>query len=205
MRSHTFLLGLVLASSIATSFAVNPVLGEIEIIPASNVESDAGVWIDGQYVGYAKTLRGSGRLVLLPGEHEVRFQLIGYENVVSTIVVEPGARKQYRLTMLEKPDLTYPDRSETAQLRIFVQPEDAAIFVDDVFVGHVDRFNNRRGVRLKEGTYRLTIALPGYHPFETEMSLVAGQTYEIKTDLKKGDLDVQGGPLSTQTTSDSRL
>ncbi len=30
------------------------ILGEIELIGATNVEKSSGVWIDGQYVGYLK-------------------------------------------------------------------------------------------------------------------------------------------------------
>jgi hypothetical protein len=101
--------------------------------------------------------------------------------------------------MLPKPDATYPDESATAQVRISVKPEEAAIFVNDSYVGHVDRFDGRAGMRLSAGTYRLTIALPGYEAFNTELTLRAGQSYEIKTELPKGRLDAQAAALIVST------
>jgi hypothetical protein len=205
MRKRSIFLTMVLMCAAASTQAVNPVLGEIEIVPASSIESDAGVWLDGQYVGYVKNLRGGGKLVLVPGEHELQFKLIGYQDVTSTVIVEPGEEKRYRVTMFEQPDLTYPSRQETAKLRIEVEPEDAAVFVDNAFVGHVDRFNGPAGMRLKAGTYRFTIALPGYQSFETELTLRAGQTYEIKTDLPRGGYYDQGDELSSRDSPEIEL
>lgn len=49
----------------------NEILGEIELVGATNVEKSSGVWIDGQYVGYLKELKGSKKILLLPGEHVI--------------------------------------------------------------------------------------------------------------------------------------
>jgi hypothetical protein len=51
--------------------AGNDVWGEIQLVGATKVEKTSGVWIDGQYVGYLKELKGSKKILLLPGEHEV--------------------------------------------------------------------------------------------------------------------------------------
>jgi len=80
------------------------VQGEVEIRAASRLERSAGLWLDGQYVGAVGELGGRGRLVLLPGEHELTFKLIGYEDVTSTIVVEPGERQEYRIAMTGSAD-----------------------------------------------------------------------------------------------------
>ena len=186
------------------AIAANPLQGEVELNAASKIERNAGLWLDGQYVGFVKDLEGKGKLVLLPGEHQLVFKLIGYHERASTIHVEPGSRKQYRVAMLPKSDATYPDESHTAQLRIAVKPEKAAIFVNDSYVGHVDQFDGRGGMRLSAGAYRLTIALPGYQAFNTELTVRAGQSYEIKTDLLQGSLDepaaalIAGTPAATQ-------
>lgn len=195
MRMRTWLVGIFVLFASTLTFAANPILGEVEIESASRVERDAGVWVDDQYVGYVKNLRGSGKLILVPGEHELKFEMIGYEDVVNTIIVEPGQETLYRLTMKRAENFDYPKKEETARLRISVEPEEAAIFLDGAYVGHVDRFNGRRGMRLASGTYRFTIALPGYEPFETEMTLTAGQTYEIKTTLPKGRGDGEAATL----------
>jgi hypothetical protein len=184
---------LVLAAS-ATS-AQNRLLGEIDLKANSKIERDAGVWVDGQYVGFVDDLQGNDRLVLVPGQHELLFRLVGYEDVRATITVEPDQRAEYRLSMQLRPGVTFPEEDSTARLRIEVEPEEAAIFVNQTFVGHVDRFNGRRGMRIAPGTYRVTVALPGYEAFQTEISLRAGQTYEIETDLRRGRLSEQAAEL----------
>lgn len=194
---------IVLASALLGSVAAlgaNALLGEIELKAASRVERDAGVWVDGQYVGFVKDLKNSDRLVLVPGAHHVLVKLIGYEDVSSTIVVEPGERTKYRIEMTAVEGLDYPDKDATGKVRISIEPKDAAIFVNDRYVGHVDRFNGAKGMRLKPGAYRFAVALPGYRSFDTEINVRAGQTYEIKTKLQKGPLDEQAPALTADAT-----
>lgn len=190
-------LGAVVASWFlaGAAIAANPLQGELELKAAGKAERNAGLWLDGQYVGFVEDLEGRGKLVLLPGEHELVFKLIGYDDLTRTIRVEPGSRNEYRVAMLPVADASYPDKSETAQLRLSVKPGKAAIFVDDSYVGHVDRFDGRGGMRLAAGTYRLTIALPGYEAFTTELTVHSGQSYEVKTDLRKGRLDERAAAL----------
>jgi hypothetical protein len=175
--------------------AANPILGEIEVNATSRVEKNAGVWVDGQYMGHVKQLRGKSRLFLIPGEHDLVFKLVGYEDVHQSITVEPGRHTEYRLTMQQKSELNYPTDEQTAKLVISVAPEDAAVFVNDQYAGHVDRFDGGKGMRLRAGTYRFRITMPGYQPFQTELTLRASQSYEIKTDLAKGSILEQGDDL----------
>jgi hypothetical protein len=46
------------------------------------VEETSGVWIDGQYVGYLRELKGSKKILLLPGEHEITIRQGGYVDFV---------------------------------------------------------------------------------------------------------------------------
>src|SRR5437773_6747348 len=41
------------------------VMGELKFKGASGVEKDAGVWVDGVYVGYVKGLKGDKKVLLL--------------------------------------------------------------------------------------------------------------------------------------------
>ena len=197
MKSTAVLLGIA-ACAAAGAFAAKPLQGELEIRAASKLERSAGVWLDGQYVGAVGELGGRGSLVLLPGEHELTFKLIGYDEVTSTVVVEPGVRQEYRIAMTGSADAVYPDRANTAQLRIDVEPEDAALFINESYVGRTDRFGARQGMRLSPGDYHVTIALPGYQAFDAELTLRAGQTYELKTKLAKGLVEDQAQELSAR-------
>jgi hypothetical protein len=62
---------LVLALAQPSFAQSNQVLGEVELVGASKVEQTSGVWVDGQYVGYLKELKGAKKILLLPGEHEI--------------------------------------------------------------------------------------------------------------------------------------
>jgi hypothetical protein len=74
----------------------------------------------------------------------------------------------------------------TAEIKLSVSPDRAAVFVDGVFVGHVGEFGGVRGALLvAPGARKITIFLSGYQPFETEVNLVANQKFQLKTDLVK--------------------
>jgi len=53
----------------APVYAGNDVMGEIQFEGKSHVEKTSGVWVDGAYVGYLKELKGSKKVLFLPGEH----------------------------------------------------------------------------------------------------------------------------------------
>lgn len=204
MRNGRALLGIVLGLTSMAGFAANPIMGELSLEAATKAERDAGVWVDGQYVGYVRNLDGKDKLVLVPGEHRLTFKLVGYEPLERTIVVDPGEQSSYRVALQQGANVRYPDKDATARVRFHVEPKDAAIFVDEKYVGHVDRFDGRKGMRLSPGTYRFTIALPGYHPFNTELSVRAEQDYEVKTELPAAGYEDQAGELVSDTTIGSR-
>jgi hypothetical protein len=198
-RNAAVFLSVVATYAATSALAAPPLQGEVEIEAASRIERSAGVWLDGQYVGAVNELDGKGRLVLVPGEHQLLFKLVGYEDATRTIVVEPGTRQEHRIAMSPAAGARYPNEDDTARLQIDVKPEAAAIFINDSFVGRTDRFGGRAGMRLSPGTYRVTVALPGYEAFNAELSLRVGQTYEIETELKKGPLDDQADALTART------
>src|SRR5580692_6353755 len=80
-------------------FAQNQVLGRIDFSGATKVEKTSGVWIDGQYVGYLKELKGAKKIVLLPGDHEISVRQSGYNDFSQKVTVEPGQTQVVRVTM----------------------------------------------------------------------------------------------------------
>ena len=173
--------------------AENQVLGEIQFLGMSKAEKTSGVWIDGQYVGYLKELKGSKKVLLLPGQHEIVVRQAGYKEFIRKIILEPGQRQVVNVAMNKDPQAQYPD--VTAQVKISISPNRAAVFVDDRFVGFVDQFNGPgQWLLLAPGKHQVKVSLPGYKTFETEINLVAGQKFELKTDLIKGSI-MEAGPL----------
>ncbi len=75
------------------------------------------------------------------------------------------------------------------------------MFVNDRYVGHVDQFRGfRKSLGLKPGTYKIHITLPGYQPFDSEITLLKQQKYEIKTTLQKGNAGDQ--PLLSRSAAE---
>jgi PEGA domain len=168
-------------------FAGNEVLGEIQFVGAGKIEKGSGVWIDGQYVGFLKELKGSKKVLLLPGEYEITVRQAGYRDFSKKVLLEPGQKHMVSVAMEKDETATYPET--TAEIKLSVSPNRAAVFVDDRFVGHVDEFDGPgQALLLAPGKHRLKITLPGYQPFETEVNLLANQKFQLKTDLFKGSI-----------------
>jgi PEGA domain len=174
-------------------FAGNDVMGEIQFVGASKIEKTSGVWIDGQYLGFLKELKGSKKVLLLPGEHEITVRQAGYRDFSQKVLLEPGQKHVVSVAMQKDETATYPET--TAEIKLSVSPNRAAVFIDEKFVGHVDEFDGPgQALLVAPGKHRLKISLPGYQAFETEVNLLANQKFQIKTDLFKGSI-LQAGPL----------
>jgi hypothetical protein len=57
---------------------------ELRFAAHSKDEKTAGVWVDGQYVGFVKELAGGKKLMLLPGKHEIVIRQARYNNCAAT-------------------------------------------------------------------------------------------------------------------------
>jgi len=171
----------------------NKVMGEVEFVSTKDVEKHAGVWVDGEYIGYLSELKGDKRVLLLPGEHEVSVRQSGYHDFTQKVVVEPGQKQTVKVALVKEPGARAP--AVTAEIKLTVTPSRAAVFVDDSFAGPVHDFGGLgRALLVSPGRHRIKIALPGYQTFETEANLLPNQKFTVKTDLVKGSIK-QAGPL----------
>jgi len=183
-------------------WAANDIMSEIQFIGPSKAEKTSGVWVDGQYVGYLKELKGSKKVVLLPGQHEIAVKQAGYQDFTQKVILEPGQKHVIQVAMQKNPAAQYPEA--TAQIKMSVSPNRAAVFLDDQFVGHVDEFDGPgQALLLAPGKHRVKITLPGYRTFETELNLLAEQKFELKTELFKGSI-LQAGPLMNENPDVAR-
>jgi hypothetical protein len=180
----------------APMYGDNAVMGEIQFEGKSKIEKTSGVWVDGGYVGYLKELKGSKKVLLLPGEHVITVRQVGYEDFTQHIRVEPGVKQVVRVAMEKARTGQLP--AVLATLKISVNPSRAAVFLDGLFVGHVGEFKGAgRGLLVAPGKHQVKISLPGYQAFETDVNPQANQSVEIKTDLIKGDA-AAAEPVSNQ-------
>jgi len=179
---------LVMMSGPRTESTQNKVVGELEFEGKTKLERDSGVWIDGNYVGYLKELKGSKKITLLPGQHEVTVRQSGYEDYVQRVVVEPGEKRLITVSLHLAPRATVP--SITATLKLKVKPKRAAVFLDEKFVGHAADFGGAfRSMKISPGKHQIRVELPGYQTFVTEVDLLANQEAEVKTELLIGSIE----------------
>jgi PEGA domain len=194
LSSVTLGLAFLLCAPDFTQAQQNQVMGELKFSGATKVARDSGVWIDGQYVGYLKELKGDKKIMLLPGQHEISVRQAGYNSFTQTVVVEPGRVHTLSLQMTPdgRPLRLGPD---AAELKLTVNPNRAAVFVDDGYVGHAAEFGGAfHSMLLSPGKHRIKVELPGYRTFETEVNLLPRQKSKVETDLVVGSI-LQAGPL----------
>ena len=178
-------LALLCAAALPVAAQSNEILGEVRLHPQNGAAKTAGVWVDGRYVGYLSELKGSKKLLLLPGEHEISVREAGYQSMDQKISVQPNAVQTLRVSLAKDPRAQFPTVS--AEVRLSIDPDRAAVFVDEQFAGHAHEFGGGgRAMLLSPGKHHIKITLPGYQSFDTDIDVRANQKYEIKTQLPKG-------------------
>jgi hypothetical protein len=174
--------------------AQNQLMGEVRFDGDTQLDRDSGVWIDGNYVGYVKELKGNKKVLLLPGQHHVVVKQAGYQDFVRDIVVEPQGIQSIKVSMQLIPGAKEPD--VTSEVKLKVQPKRAAVFLDGNYVGHVSELGGKfHSLLVSPGRHTIKIELPGYRTFETQIDVLAGQKSEVKTDLVKGSIEQAGSDI----------
>lgn len=193
-RSWSAILALMVVAGMAQ--AEDRVQSELKFVAHNKEEKTAGVWVDGQYVGFVKELTGDKKIVLLPGPHDILVRQAWYKDYVEQVILEPGKTSVVNVSLVrdERPNT----REATGELKISATPTRAAVFVDNQFAGHVDEFDGAgKAMLLTPGRHTVRVALPGYLPFDTVVDLRPHQKLKIQTDLVKGSI-TEAGSLVNQ-------
>jgi hypothetical protein len=177
--------------------AEDRVQAELRFVAHNNDEKTAGVWVDGQYVGFVKELAGEKKLILLPGKHEIIVRQAWFDEWVVQVILEPGQVREINVHLVKSARI--PSREATGELKISATPSRAAVFVDNQYAGHVDEFDGvGKAMLLTPGQHRVRIALPGYLPFDTVVDLRPGQKLKLETQLVKGSITEAGTLVNRQ-------
>jgi len=176
---------------VPAALAENKVLGELQLEGATKVEKTSGVWIDDQYLGYLKELKGSKKILLLPGTHKLSVRQNGYQDFTREVTLQPGEKQLVTVTMVKAPGYVMP--AVTSEIKMSVNPDRAAVFLDGQFIGHAAEFGGLgKSLIVAPGHRKISITLPGYNTFNTEIDLAPNQKFVLKTDLtKSGSPDMQ--------------
>jgi PEGA domain len=187
---------LVVIALVGMVHAEDRVQSELKFLAHNKAEKTAGVWVDGQYVGFVKELTGDKKIVLLPGKHDVLVRQAWYKDYAEQVILEPGKTTLINVALVrdEHPNT----REATGELKISATPTRAAVFVDNQFAGHVDEFDGAgKAMLLTPGRHSVRVALPGYLPFETVVEIRPHQKVKLQTDLVKGSI-TEAGSLVNQ-------
>ncbi|MGH9735627.1 MAG: PEGA domain-containing protein [Candidatus Acidiferrales bacterium] len=170
-----------------SSRADNKILGRINFVAAGKVEKSAGVWVDGQYVGHISELKGDKKVLLMPGSHSIAVRQSGYKDWTGDVVVQPGQDVNLTIRLERNPEAAFP--SVTAEVKLEVDPNRAAVFVDGHFAGYAHQFGGMgRAMLVAPGRHQIKIALVGYRDFTTEVTLQPHQKFTLKTSLIPGSV-----------------
>lgn len=79
------------------------------------------------------------------------------------------------------------DRRQTGtRLRLTVEPADAAVYVDNRFVGTAEEVNSlARGVSVTPGRHTVTVSRPGFREKTSDVTVEEGETATLEIDLNR--------------------
>jgi hypothetical protein len=81
---------------------------------------------------------------------------------------------------------TRPVRADRARLTIHAGPSDAAVYVDDRFVGTADELASMdHGIVVAPGKHTVTVSRPGYRDRSTQIEVAAGKSETVTLALEK--------------------
>jgi hypothetical protein len=170
------------------------VMGEVRFEGNTQIDRDSGVWIDGNYVGYVKELKGKKKVLLLPGKHQIVVRQAGYTEFTRELVIEPGQVQEVQVAMQLLPGAKTPE--VTSELKLTIHPKRAAVFLDGNYVGHASELGGKfHSLEVSPGKHRIKVELPGYRTFETDVNVLVGQKSEMKTELVKGSIEQAGAEI----------
>ncbi len=79
-----------------------------------------------------------------------------------------------------------PRPSSRGRIKFRVTPEDAAVYMDDKYLGAADDLEaNTRGVVAEPGTHSITVTRPGYKSKTVEVTSRAGSPVDVVVELEK--------------------
>ena len=162
--------------------------GEVRFSADSNDERDAGVWVDGKYLGYVKQFkfRGKKRLLLPPGDHEISIRSSGYQDLTKTVTLTAGQFQDVDVSLVPNPKATYPG-ADRAELRLDIRPKNAEVFVDGMYVGHGADFGGRyHSLFVSPQKHQLKVSFSGYQSYQKEIDPPANQKTQMTITLAPG-------------------
>ncbi|MCX6591451.1 MAG: PEGA domain-containing protein [Acidobacteria bacterium] len=179
----------ILTASVLFALSAAAVMAQDGSIVARGKPGDAGLFVDGKYIGPASRFTVPEKYAIAPGEHEVSLKDPRYEDFTTkvTVVAKKKTKLKYSLKALALPNGPFGllklggDGSES--FISIAAGDTGAVMINDKFFGHVDEFNNvGSGILLPAGTYRLKL-VGSQFSVDQDVTIEANKT--TKVPLKK--------------------
>ena len=186
-------IGRLLLSAALVACAVAPALAqETGFIKARGKPGDAGVFVNGQYVGPAVRFTVPEKYPAPAGEVEVTFKDPRYEDYTTKVTVR--AKKTTKIKYALKP--VEPAKPPFGRLRLgggepesfmsIATGDTGAVYINDKFFGYVDELNNPGGgLLLNPGTYDLHIVSPTFGDIRQKVTIEANKITVIPLSKKE--------------------
>lgn len=183
----------LILSGVVAAFAVAPTLAqETGYIKARGKPGDAGVFVNGQYVGPAVRFTVPEKYPAPVGEVEVTFKDPRYEDFTTKVTVR--AKKTTKIKYALKP--VEPAKPPFGRLRLgggepesfmsIAAGDTGAVYINDKFFGYVDELNNPGGgLLLNPGTYDLHIVSPLFGDIRQKVTIEANKVTVIPLQKKE--------------------
>lgn len=155
---------------------------ETGYIKAHGKPGDAGVFINGQYVGPATRFTVPEKYTAPAGDVEVTFKDPRYEDFTTKVTVRPKktTKIKYALKKLEEPKPPFGrfrlGGGEPESFISVAAGDTGAVYINDKFFGYVDELNNPgSGLLLPPGTYDLHIVSPLFGDIRQKITIEANK------------------------------
>jgi hypothetical protein len=171
--------------------------------------SGAEILLDGEAVGYAKDYDGRwDSLSIVPGHHTITLRTEGYTTRVIDIDARPGASYVFsddlkrgegeeRVALEAPPEPKGNDFHATTatpapaqasvargRLRVHVEPEDAAVYLDGEYLGLAGELSRLHGsIPVATGSHRLEVVRPGFETSVTTIDVSGESVAEARVTL----------------------
>ncbi len=161
-------------------------------IKARGKPGDAGVFVNGQYVGPASRFTVPEKYPAPAGEVEITFKDPRFEDYTTKVTVRP--KKTTKLHYSLKP--VEPAKPPFGRFRLGGgEPESfasvaagdtGAVYINDKFFGHVDELNNvGGGILLNPGTYDLHVVSPVFGEIRQKITIEANKVTVVPLPKKE--------------------
>lgn len=151
-------------------------------IKAVGKPGNAGVWVDGKYVGPASRFTVAEKYDVSAGDVEVVIRDPRYEDFSSKVTIRPNKTTKVKYS-LKKRELAKPPfgrfrlgGGEPESYISVTAGDTTPVFLNGRFFGHVDELNNAGGgILLNPGTYQLSFESPIYGSVKQNITIEANQ------------------------------